>query len=451
MNLNNNNSKFATTNATDDMDALALTIQQIENELFEIPKKYVLQEIRGKGSYGVVCAGKNIVTGEPVAVKKNKQVFPVYVSNADDDDEVMMISSQHPHRSKTSQKRILRELRILMHLSHQNIINLKEVIKPKSLASFSDVYFVTDLMEADLRDIIDSDQPLTDEHIQYFMYQILIALNYIHSADILHRDLKPENILLNSNCELKLCDFGLSRGLDFDEDPTMSTAYVQTRWYRAPELLLNNATVTKQVDMWSVGCIFAELLGRKVLFQGSNPVDQLKKIIAIVGTPAAEDIKSGSEQYRQFVIKSVPFSTPKDFKQLFPTSNPLALDLLKKILHFNPEKRYSAEQALKHPYFKSIFDKNHVVKCPTKFDFSFEDEAERKGIKEVCYATIMQFHQRREQENIQKLMQQQMLSKQQPLNPAQHSFQKHSSRIDSPISGLIQNYFANATQMSNQK
>jgi len=177
-------------------------------------------------------------------------------------------------------------------------------------------------MEADLRDIIDryvrqykqhsqqsnelvvfllifffkSDQALSEEHVQYFLYQILIALNYMHSADILHRDLKPENILLNSNCELKLCDFGLSRGLDFDDDPTMSTAYVQTRWYRAPELLLNNATVTKQVDMWSVGCIFAELLGREVLFRGANPVDQLKKVIAVVGTPPLEDIKSGSEQ-----------------------------------------------------------------------------------------------------------------------------------------------------------
>lgn len=183
--------------------------------------------------------------------------------------------------------------------------------------------------------------------------------------------------------------------------------------------------------MWSVGCIFAELLGRKVLFQGQNPIDQLKKIISIVGTPPVEDIKSGSEQYRQFVLKSVPFSTPKDLKMLYPTCSALALDLLKRILHFNPEKRYSAEDALKHPYFKSIFDKAHLTKCPSKFDFSFEEEAEKKGLKEICYQTIVDYHSKREQEKVHKIMTQKLLA----------GGKSKGNRVDSPISGLMQTYF----------
>merc|ERR1711871_1024485 len=118
---------------------------------------------------------------------------------------------------------------------------------------FSDAYIITDLMESDLDRIISSSQPLTEQHFQYFLYQILRGLKYIHSANVLHRDLKPSNLLVNSNCDLAICDFGLARGINANADDTL-TEYVVTRWYRAPELLTDNRTYGSAVDVWSVGC-----------------------------------------------------------------------------------------------------------------------------------------------------------------------------------------------------
>lgn len=141
------------------------------------------------------------------------------------------------------------------------------MLKPPARTGFNDIYIVTNLMETDLHRVIYSRQELTDEHIQYFLYQILRGMLYIHSANVIHRDLKPNNILLNKNCDLKICDFGLARG--FDNENEFKTEYVVTRWYRAPEVILNASEYTKALDIWSIGCIFAELLGRTPLFPGT--------------------------------------------------------------------------------------------------------------------------------------------------------------------------------------
>lgn len=132
-------------------------------------------------------------------------------------------------------------------------------------------YIVLDLMDTDLERIIASNNVLTDHHMQYFMYQLLRGLKYIHSANVIHRDLKPANLLLNADCDLKICDFGLARGVTDNVD---LTKYVVTRWYRAPELLCSCKDYTEMIDMWSVGCIFAELLGRAPLFPGTNHLFQ---------------------------------------------------------------------------------------------------------------------------------------------------------------------------------
>ena len=136
----------------------------------------------------------------------------------------------------------------------------------------------TKLMECDLDRIVSSSQSLSDAHIQYFVYQILRGLLYIHSANVLHRDLKPSNLLVNSNCDLAICDFGLARGVVDDET---LTEYVVTRWYRAPELLTEAQYYGPAVDVWSVGCILAELLGRRPLFQGKDYMHQLKDTLEI--------------------------------------------------------------------------------------------------------------------------------------------------------------------------
>jgi serine/threonine protein kinase len=152
-------------------------------------------------------------------------------------------------------------------LEHENILSIKSVLQPESLEKLNELYVVTELMETDLTQIIKSNQPLSEQHVQFFTYQILRGLKYLHSAGILHRDLKPRNLLVNSNCDLKICDFGLSRA-NIPYLLTKSaqmTDYISTRWYRAPEVILSQKQYTGAIDVWSVGCILAELITRKAL------------------------------------------------------------------------------------------------------------------------------------------------------------------------------------------
>jgi mitogen-activated protein kinase 1/3 len=167
-------------------------------------------------------------------------------------------------------KRILREIKILKFFEHENIVKLVDIQKPDHMTDYKDVYIVTEKMEADLGRLIHSKQPLSDRHFSYFMYQLLRGLLYLHSAHIMHRDIKPCNLLVNVNCDLKICDFGLARGIH-QMLPTLAndvefndalTKYVVTRWYRAPEVVLCNKNYEESIDLWAVGCVFAELISR---------------------------------------------------------------------------------------------------------------------------------------------------------------------------------------------
>lgn len=229
---------------------------------FELDARYKLLESIGNGAYGTVCSAIDTRTGLKVAVKKITRTFDVL----------------------TTAKRTHRELKILKHFKHDNIISIKNILKPPDdLEKFNDVYVVFDLMETDLHHIIHSKQELTDEHVRYFLYQILRGLKYIHSASVLHRDLKPSNLLVNANCDLKIGDFGMARGLRSSpsEQKRVMTEYVATRWYRAPELMLSLSEYSEAIDMWSVGCIFAEMIGRRQLFPGANYLNQLQVIVTI--------------------------------------------------------------------------------------------------------------------------------------------------------------------------
>ena len=224
---------------------------------FELDARYKLLEVIGNGAYGAVCSAVDTRTGSKVAVKKISRAFDVL----------------------TTAKRTNRELKILKHFNHDNVISIMDILKPPdNLDEFNDVYVVLDLMETDLHHIIHSKQELTNEHVRYFLYQILRGLKYIHSASVLHRDLKPSNLLVNGNCDLKIGDFGMARGLHSSpsEQKRVMTEYVATRWYRAPELMLSLSEYSEAIDMWSVGCIFAEMIGRKQLFPGANYLNQLQ-------------------------------------------------------------------------------------------------------------------------------------------------------------------------------
>jgi len=342
---------------------------EVAQNIFEVPERYKLQYAIGQGAYGIVCSAIDSELNEKVAIKK---VFNIF---------------EHDHEF---QKRILREIKILKHFEHENIICLTDLIPPRSHAQFNDVYIVTDLMETDLRQIVKSDQPLSDQHIQYFLYQILRALKYIHSANVLHRDLKPSNILLNSDCELKICDFGLSRGINFETaNPMMSTPYVATRWYRAPELLLMWETATKAIDVWSVGCIFAELFGRKALFPGKNYLHQLDLILDVLGTPSETQIK-GCEKAKTY-LKSLQTRSPRNFRSLFPNASPQALDLMSKMLKFDPTERITVDEALEHPYLESLHDVDDEPVADV-FDFAFETFAEKADLRQLIYNEVMEWN-----------------------------------------------------------
>lgn len=185
--------------------------------------------------------------------------------------------------------RTLREMKLLRYFNHENIISILDIQRPRNYESFTEVYLIQvrpvrrrcafmrwftnspqELMETDMHRVIRT-QDLSDDHCQYFIYQTLRALKAMHSANVLHRDLKPSNLLLNANCDLKVCDFGLARSAaSTDDNSGFMTEYVATRWYRAPEIMLTFKEYTKAIDVWSVGCILAEMLSGKPLFPGKD-------------------------------------------------------------------------------------------------------------------------------------------------------------------------------------
>ena len=363
--VNNNNQ-----GEEDEDDPYELTKFVVCGNLFEVKKKYVPIKPIGKGAYGIVCSAKDEKLNTKVAIKKITNAFENVVDA----------------------KRTLREIKLLRHLRHENIVPITDCMLPSKEEeySFNDVYVMYELMDTDLHQIIRSDQPLTDDHCQYFVYQLLRGLKYIHSADVLHRDLKPSNLLLNANCDLKICDFGLARTNTQDKNRDFMTEYVVTRWYRAPELLLSCAEYSVAIDVWSCGCILAELLGRKPLFPGKDYVHQLNLITKVIGTPDEQDLYFVTSDKARRYLRQLPYSKPMDFKRLYPEANPLACDLIEKMLIFNPEKRINVEECLKHPYLASLHDTNDEPVANAPFTFAFEQHNGGEMTEETVRRLIFQ-------------------------------------------------------------
>lgn len=295
----------------------------------------------GYGAFGVVWSVTDPRDGKRVALKKMPNVFQNLISS----------------------KRVYRELRMLCHFKHENILSALDILQPPHIDFFHEIYVVTELMQSDLHKIIVSPQPLTTDHVKVFLYQILRGLRYLHMARVIHRDIKPGNLLVNSNCVLKICDFGLARVEEPDEETHM-TQEVVTQYYRAPEILMGAKHYTSAVDIWSVGCIFAELLGRRILFQAQSPIQQLDLITDLLGTPNLEDMRTACEGAKAHILRQP--HKPNSFTVLYSLSNQAtheAIHLVSRMLVFNPDKRISASDALSHPYIDEGRLRYHSCMC----------------------------------------------------------------------------------------
>jgi mitogen-activated protein kinase 15 len=320
-------------------------------------RKYEIVQKLGKGAYGIVWKAIDKKTRETVALKK---IFDAF-------------------QNATDAQRTFREIMFLQELNnHENIIRLLNVLKAEN---DRDIYLIFEFMETDLHAVIRANI-LEDIHKQYTMYQLFKCLKFMHSAELLHRDVKPSNLLLNSECQVKLADFGLARSVAQLEEETspILTDYVATRWYRAPEILLGSTKYTFGVDMWSSGCILGELLGGKPMFQGTSTMNQLDKIMEITGRPSQEDVDAVQSPFAATMLESLPGVHPRSLRELFPNATPEAEDLLIRLLQFNPQKRITAEEALRHPYVAQFHNPgdepycDHIITIPindnTKYSIS---------------------------------------------------------------------------------
>ncbi|RLN69432.1 hypothetical protein BBJ29_007369 [Phytophthora kernoviae] len=380
----------------------------------EVAPNYSIECVLGQGSYGQVVRCKHLPTGEIVAIKKIQNVFS----------------------DPIDAKRILRELCILRQLRHPNIVQLREIIAPRDMDHFQDIFVVFEYLPSDLEKLLHSPQFLTAEHLRWLLLDLLKALKYMHSAEIVHRDLKPANVLLNlSPVAIKICDFGLARGLSSSasttgrkrkrlgdgstpEETTLQgvgvhprtparriqrqlTEHVVTRWYRAPEIIFRDHDYSAAIDVWSVGCIFAELLSmqkssvpshyqREPIFPGvscfplspgagqvalpQDSRDQLNTILDVLGTMEEEDIAEIADPDVQFYLRSLPPRPKRNLQEMYPGAEPEAIDLLTYMLKMNPRKRATLDEALSHKYLASIRSLEEEIVAPGTIRLEFDEK-----------------------------------------------------------------------------
>eukprot|EP00993_Chasmostoma_nieuportense_P000120 NODE_1109_length_1652_cov_401.839344_g1042_i0.p1 GENE.NODE_1109_length_1652_cov_401.839344_g1042_i0~~NODE_1109_length_1652_cov_401.839344_g1042_i0.p1 ORF type:complete len:464 (+),score=88.59 NODE_1109_length_1652_cov_401.839344_g1042_i0:61-1452(+) len=350
-----------------------LKTYNIKGNNFALPKHYTVTNRLGQGSYGMVVQALNTSTGEKIAIKKCGSLF------------------KYPEDGK----RILREIKLMQILNHRNILGIVDVLPPTD-RNFEDIYIVTIAMDTDLSNIIKS-QPLSEGHCKYVIYQLLRGLKYIHSANVLHRDLKPANILINFDCRIKICDFGLARGADPSKKQNL-TNYVVTRWYRAPELLLDNTRYTAAIDIWASGCIFAEMVRGSALFPGESSLDQMHRVADAVGVPPDDDLwwiqSTKAREYLKSRSGKENRSPNQDLKTLLPSSTkPLAVDFVKHMLAFNPYKRWSSDWLLDHPYLADCHRPESCFRATSHFKWKWDsDYPDEHQLRKLFWKEMVAFH-----------------------------------------------------------
>ncbi|ORZ14732.1 protein serine/threonine kinase [Absidia repens] len=294
--------------------------------------KYQKIEKLGEGAYGIVYKAQNRETSEVVALKRIR---------LDNEEEGVPCTA-------------IREISLLKELKDQNIVRLYDVLhKERKLI------LVFEYLDSDLKKFLDSNGGDIDElTIKQMMYQLLKGIAFCHEHRVLHRDLKPQNLLINKKGELKLGDFGLARAFGI---PVRSYSRdVVTLWYRAPDVLMGSKQYSTSIDLWSAGCIFAEMASGSPLFPGSSVSDQLQCIFKILGTPTEETwpkVSQVPEYKRDFEIYA-----PIQLASLLPKLDPLGIDLLKNLLEYPPDKRITASDALQRKINQIILKKKKTTR-----------------------------------------------------------------------------------------
>lgn len=286
-------------------------------------ERYQKMEKIGEGTYGVVYKAKDRVTGEIVALKRIR---------LEAEDEGIPSTA-------------IREISLLKELQHPNIVRLYDVVHTERKLTL-----VFEFLDQDLKKYLDvCDSGLDLPILKSFLYQLLTGVAYCHHHRVLHRDLKPPNLLINREGQLKLADFGLARAFGI---PVRSyTHEVVTLWYRAPDVLLGSRKYSTPVDIWSVGCIFAEMANGRPLVAGTSEADQLDRIFRLLGTPTVQDYP-GIVDLPDYTPDLPPYPPPRNgLAALVPTLNETGVDLLNKMLQYDPARRITAQEALEHVFF----------------------------------------------------------------------------------------------------
>lgn len=338
-----------------------------------LSEHFVVVRSLGSGAYGEVYLCRDQRNGAQVAVKLIRDFT----------------------KDLFGGKRILREVRILAAMQHENLMRLID-LPPVPNPDFVDVFMVMPYMHVDLHRVIYSSMKLAESHCQAFTCQILRGLKYLHSAGIVHRDLKPSNVLVNKDCTLRIGDFGLARGR-CEEDEEL-TDYVVTRWYRAPELVLLPSGYFKAVDIWSTGCIHAELVARETLFPGKNHVDMMLQIADTLGFNPSEDLIWVPLDQREVVLSmleklQLPEQPTRSMEQRLPKASQACLEFLQKLLAKVPEQRISAEGAIADPYLTHLHDPAGETSAKKTFAWDFDNfEPTSRTLKDRIYAECAKMH-----------------------------------------------------------
>jgi len=370
---------------------------RIEAESFRLWSYYkpISKKLLGRGGYGVVMEAMDLRNGQKVAIKKMKNVFA------------------HLNTAKCS----LRELRLMMHFDHRNIMNVVDCMlpEPRNEDIYQQVYYVMPKMQSTLKTVsCQSSIAITVNHRCFILYQILCGIRYLHECDVIHRDLKPENILIDSDCSIKITDFGMARGLktkrddddgdmEAERDEVLLSEYVTTRWYRAPEIMLCSRHYHSSIDMWSIACIHCEMILRKPVFAGNHHLEQLDLIFDAVGTPNKNECRHWIKSYDALRwVLSLPVKPRKPLSALFEGQTKRRdvsrneTDLLSSMFVLNPDRRVTTGDALKHKFFKKIPSKSKeqsALSNVAKFDphCTFEQQLTeiascRRGMTQTLHA-----------------------------------------------------------------